>query len=358
MRRILTLAGNVLRSNLKDLSFPYKLTYIVTHRCQLICTMCNIWQKNPHEELSLDQIDEFFARYNRFSWINLSGGELVLRSDFSEIVGTIHKRCKNLFLLNFPTNGYRPDLIVPVVEKILAVHRFPRLLVSVSIDGPPDVHDRIRNVPGSWEKAVETFGLLRRYRGRRFNVFVGLTLQEANSAFYDATVDAVRNRIGSFTHDEVHVNIAHRSSHYYGNQHVDHRTIARQSPSQLARMGKLRRTTFFDPVSLLERKYQKLAVTFAAAGRTPIPCQALSASLFMDPAGTVYPCSTFDHPVGSVKDHSFDLSTLWDTEQRRDLRRRIRAGECPQCWTPCEAYQSILASLVPGINRLPRASRD
>ena len=29
----------------------------------------------------------------------------------------------------------------------------------------------------------------------------------------------------------------------------------------------------------------------------------------------------------------------------RSCRREIWRGECPQCWTACEAYQSILGNL-------------
>ena len=46
---------------------------------------------------------------------------------------------------------------------------------------------------------------------------------------------------------------------------------------------------------------------------------------------------------------------LVDREVRTDLElviEEIRQGKCPQCWTPCEAYQAILANTLPlGKNR-------
>lgn len=347
MRRIVTLAGNVLASNITDLRRPYKLTYIVTNRCQFQCRMCNIWKKDGGGEMSLDHVKRFFSRSNHFSWINLSGGEVFLRDDFLDIVGFIHDTCKSLYLLNFPTNGYRTGHIVGSVAKILRRYRFPRLMVTVSLDGTPELHERIRNMPGSWERAIDTFGRLRALRSGRFSVFLGMTLQDANFNMYDPTFESVRRRIGDISHADFHVNIVHRSGHYFGNPDLNIGETQRPFDRELARIMRLRPKSYCNPVSFLERRYQNLSGRYMDSRKTPVPCQALSASLFMDPAGMVYPCSIFNRAVGNIRDFNYDLSALWNDAKRHDLRKAIRKGECPQCWTPCEAYQSILGALMP-----------
>lgn len=349
MRRILNLSRHVLSSNFFELRHPYKITYIVTYRCQLRCRMCNIWQRASEYELSYEEINEFFERSNRFSWINLSGGEIFLREDLIRIIESISKNCRNAYLLNFPTNGYQPDVIVHSIKKIIAHCRFPKLLTTVSLDGPPRVHDQIRGTPGSWEKAVETFSRLRLLRARSFGVFLGMTLQDVNYALFDETVNSVRERIPDITHSEFHVNMAHRSGHYYDNLHFQISKGGQQLREELYRIMKLRKRSFVSPVSFLEQRYQKLAGGFLQSGSTPVPCQALSASLFMDPAGTVHPCSVFDNPIGNIKDFGYDLNALWKTEKRSALRSEILKANCPQCWTPCEAYQSILGDLAPSL---------
>lgn len=76
-------------------------------------------------------------------------------------------------------------------------------------------------------------------------------------------------------------------------------------------------------------------------------CQAAAVSCFIDPCGTVYPCSTFAAPIGSLRDHDYDLGVIWRSVNKSLIRKLIREGSCPGCWTPCEAYQTILANLIP-----------
>jgi hypothetical protein len=40
------------------------------------------------------------------------------------------------------------------------------------------------------------------------------------------------------------------------------------------------------------------------------------------------------------------LKGLWDSEKRRDLRTDVVEERCTHCWTPCEAYPSILGNLA------------
>jgi hypothetical protein len=147
--------------------------------------------------------------------------------------------------------------------------------------------------------------------------------------------------------DEVHVNVAHVSGHYYANGAFTGVPDGREAGGELARITAARRRSLH-PVAYLERRYQRLAQTYLKGGTVPLVCQAAAASCFLDPVGNVYPCSGFDAPIGSIRDHGYDLGRLWRTARRREVRDLVRTGDCPRCWTPCEAYQTILASLLPG----------
>jgi hypothetical protein len=30
----------------------------------------------------------------------------------------------------------------------------------------------------------------------------------------------------------------------------------------------------------------------------------------------------------------------------KPIKKKIKKGECPQCWTPCEAYQTIIGNTL------------
>jgi MoaA/NifB/PqqE/SkfB family radical SAM enzyme len=310
--------------------------------------MCNIWQKPFESELTLEEVEQIFARYNRFSWVNLTGGEPFMRDDFTELVRVIAKRSPNLFLLNFPTNGYLTDSVVAAVREILDRMSIPRLMVTVSIDGPPELHDTIRNLPGSWKRAMATFRQLRAFRSRKFSVHLGYTLQEANLDAFDDTMSAAGRELGCLTADEIHVNIAHISGHYYNNDAFKGVPAADKSEKVLGRISGLRRRKLLDPVALLEKRYQHMAITYKRTGAVPLTCQAAAASCFLDPEGNVYPCSTYAAPIGSLREYGYDLGAIWRSSDRSALRTLIGNGACPGCWTPCEAYQTLLANMFRG----------
>lgn len=347
MSSLLRLARAVALSNLGDARYPYRLTYVVTYRCQLRCSSCKVWQRTADQELTLEQIDEFFSRSNRFSWVNLSGGELFLREDIEGIMEAVFRHCRQLYLLDFPTNGFATERITETVARIIRDYRPPRLLVTISLDGPQELHDRLRGVGGSWEKAIGTFARLCRLRNRQFGVFFGMTLQPENADKFLETFREAQRRIPGLDYSDFHLNLVHSSRHYYGNEQpltAETKKILKQNFERIAGLRKLNR---FSPVGLLERRYQRLVSKYLEEARTPVPCQALSASFFLDPRGDVYPCSIYDRRIGNIVDFGYDIDRLWKSSLRNSAREEIRQYRCPQCWTPCEAYQSILANIVP-----------
>ena len=80
----------------------------------------------------------------------------------------------------------------------------------------------------------------------------------------------------------------------------------------------------------------------------------MSASCFIDSWGNVFPCTIYDRKIGSLRDVDYDLARLWRTDDADRLQREIWDYDCPQCWTPCEAYQSIMGNfLTRGRRSLP-----
>lgn len=342
----LCFALKVARSNLGELPFPYRLTFMVTSRCQLRCGMCNIWQSEVQDELTHAEIDSLFSRAPKFSWINLTGGELFLRPDIDDILRSIVRHSPRLHLLNFPTNGVLTDKIVAAVDMLLRESSLPRLIVSVSLDGPENLHDSIRGQSGTWGHAMATFAELRRRRSRRFSVYLGYTLQSANLNCFDETLAACQSILPGLSTEDFHLNLAQISGHYYDNVSFAGIPAASQAGCEFMRISRLRRPKLLDPVGFIERRYQQFVPSFLQTGRAPFPCQAAAASCFIDATGRVYPCTGIARPIGSLREYDVDFTRLWQTQIRTHARDQVRQGNCPQCWTPCEAYQNIMANLL------------
>ncbi|MBN1794796.1 MAG: radical SAM protein [Candidatus Omnitrophica bacterium] len=345
MTRTCALAAKILATNVKRLSFPYKLTLIVTYNCNLRCRMCNIWQRPVSNEFTLDEYERFFSRSHDFNWVNMSGGEIFLRRDLLDIVKIITSRCRDLYLLDFPTAGLMTGKVIETVGAILRLN-IKKVLVTVSMDGPPRLHDEIRGVPGAWEKATDTFLELRKMSSKKFGVYFGVTISGFNQDALFDTVAALTQKIPGLTYRDIHVNIAHLSSHYYGND----ARIAAEHRKVIDVINAFRRAKgrpWLHPVLALEDYYLKKAPQYIRTGKRPLCCQALESSVFIDPHGDVFPCSIYDRKLASLRDVDYDLAAIWNSENARRLRAEIVQGACPHCWTPCEAYQSIFAHLFP-----------
>jgi len=101
-----------------------------------------------------------------------------------------------------------------------------------------------------------------------------------------------------------------------------------------------------DPRSFLEYAFLKRAENYLRTGNTPLPCHALKSSCFIDPTGEVYPCITFNRPLGNLRDYNYDLGKIWNLETTKLLQKKIWDFKCPQCWTGCDGYQTILGNLI------------
>ena len=99
-------------------------------------------------------------------------------------------------------------------------------------------------------------------------------------------------------------------------------------------------------MKFLEDRYQALIGKYYETGKSPLPCTALSSSCFVDAYWNLYPCSIWSEKVGNLRDNGFDLRALWTAPRRLELREAVVEERCSHCWTPCEAYPTILGHLA------------
>lgn len=338
-RRYAALATDLARAAVKPAPLPLKLTLCLTFRCNHRCEMCSIWSREKGAELSAAAIDRLFASIPRLPWLDLTGGEIVLRRDLAAIADSLHRRLRRLAMVHFPTNGLLGDAAL-AAARALRRRGGPKVIVTVSIDGPPPLHDEVRGLDGAFDRAVDTLRRLRAEPG--VDVYAGLTLQPRNLDAVDATVTALAAAVPGFGPDDLHVNFLHTSPHYFANE-----SAPRCDPDALATalsaFGR-RRGAPTDAVRLIEWGYQRLIPAHLRAGASPIPCRAGELSAYVAPDGTVYACTIDPRPIGDLADHGHDLAALWRTAARRRMAAEARAGRCAGCWTPCEAYPTLLAS--------------
>jgi len=331
---------NILLSSAGKLNHPYKLTFAITNKCNLRCKTCQIWKKKPVNELSFEEIDRFFKINNYFNWIDLTGGEIFLRKDLLDIVKSIKKHTKNLVLLHYPTNGFLTDRIASVTEEITHLG-FNNLVITVSIDGIKDIHNEIRGNEKSFDRCVSTYKELK--KNKHVKVYLGCTLSPFNIDHFENFFTELKDYIPGLKYSDIHLNIYHYSENLYSNEpmYFDKQKIINLTDDFIRKKG----FTFLNPISLLEYTYIKNIKNYLSRNRSPFNCKSGKISCFIEPTGKVYPCTGFNVVLGNLRENDFDLLKILSNEKSVLLNKKIRNGKCPQCWTPCEAYQNILSNL-------------
>ncbi|MEW5894410.1 MAG: radical SAM protein [Candidatus Omnitrophota bacterium] len=337
---------SVVASNFRRLDMPLKLSYAVTYRCNLKCKMCRIWNKDsPSEELQPDCLESLLKDARGIYWFGITGGEPFLRDDIYEIAEVALKNCPDLRAIHFATNGTLTDRIERFMSRLRKTHENAQIVATISIDGPPPLHDRIRGREGVWSAAIESFKLLRKFPYTKPQF--GFTLSHHNLGRFEEAFHALKEVYPPLRFDDITVNIFQRSSFYYENQDMPglDKAALVQSIKNIQGMDN-------DGLSLnnfLRRAYLNLYLKYLKTGKPPLTCQSFSSTAFLDPCGNLFPCAVYQRKLLNVKESGAPLKAIWQFDEALKIRRECARNECPGCWSPCDAYSAIGGSLIPAV---------
>lgn len=343
LRRHAALAAAVLRARRRPFD-PFKLTWILTERCSLRCGTCHLWATSPAEGPTLETVAAVCRANRHLTWLNLSGGDFVERPDAPELLATVVDGLPDLALLDFPTAGQDERATLAALEPALA-SAVPRIYVTVSLDGPDATHDRVRGKAGSAARARATLRRLASVRRPGFTAVAGMTLSRFN------VPQRAPRRLDDLLPDglaasSLHLNLAHHSSHYYRNRE----DVVPPVGTSLALLEHVhrRRGPPLSPLAWIERRYLAGARRHLATGDPGGPCGALRASVYLAADLTVMPCTIFDRPLGNLADVGYALRRIPELPGAAAALRDVAARACPRCWSPCEAFPTLL--LGPGVS--------
>jgi len=156
----------------------------VTYRCNARCVMCNIWQSERTDELSVDQWnsildDKLFAGIES---VSLTGGEPTLRRDLPELANLLLGRLPSLRRVTITTNALQPRRVAGQCEELLRLCRSHGVgfFVGISLDGIGAVHDEMRNVPHAFDNVESTVQQLKPLQAQGLRMGINCTLTSRN----------------------------------------------------------------------------------------------------------------------------------------------------------------------------------
>jgi MoaA/NifB/PqqE/SkfB family radical SAM enzyme len=308
---------------------PFDAVIAVTYRCNARCNMCNIWQVKEHDDC---KPDDYRIIPTTLKHINISGGEPFLRQDLPDIVRVVAERNPKAHIL-VSSNGFQPSRNVESVRQMLKYHQ--HLGVGISIDGIGPMHDKVRGIPGGFNKSIETVKRLRDEVGLK-DIRIAFTLQDENVGHLLDVYELSKQLGTQFTWV-----VAQTSSHYFQNTdntmgHWSGGTSVEGSVLELiSRQLKSRKPkdwarAFFSHGNLLRAKNEP----------RPIRCQAASSFFFIGPRGDVHACNARDLPLGNIRTaRSWD--EIWTGTHADEIRGTV--SRCTDnCWMVCTARSSMI----------------
>jgi MoaA/NifB/PqqE/SkfB family radical SAM enzyme len=325
----------------------------VTSRCNSFCRTCFYHEElNRPGDMTFDQIERVSQTMPEITDLWLSGGEPTLRHDAPQIID-LFVRNNGVRRLIIPTNGLVKSRVFEIVNHALGTHPSLDLYLNIALDGQGETHDRIRGVPGHWEKTLdcidELYPLKEKYRDRlRLNVNTVLCAEN-----YQEIESLAEFMWNGFRLDGHYFNIVRGDTPVGdGIKHVPDEVLPRMYAyiSQLTKRYGDRMFADDDAgrrfvknvayVGTITTHYRTQRANFSASTSWPFPCTAGETIAVIDYNGDVRACELREK-FGSLKDHDYDFDALWKSAGRANELDQIDGGKACWCTHVCFIHDSM-----------------
>lgn len=158
---------------------PNYIRLELTHKCNLNCIMCPAFLRTPRageNELELDEIKKIIDELSGYApkpYVSVSGGEPFLRRDIFEILKYLEARGLKYKVLTNATT-----LFPGVADRLKELS--PDIF-QVSLDGPQQIHDRIRQLPGAFLMTTQALRDIK--KNTKFRILLMCIVSSVNAAY-------------------------------------------------------------------------------------------------------------------------------------------------------------------------------
>jgi len=300
------------------------------NRCNCRCVMCDIWRIRQVREITPRDLEPHLTSLRELNvkWIVFSGGEPLMHSDISSLSHVCRAEGVRVTLLTAGlTLEKRADIVAASIYDLI-----------VSIDGPPDIHDEIRGVPGAYRRLQRGIEALRQLRAE-MPIHGRCTIQKGNFGELRNTVHAARalnlNSI-SFLAVDTTSNAFNRP----GGWSPGHQATVALNTAEVAVLESEIEALISEYENEIEsgfvvenaEKLRRIPLRFRSRlGQIPAMaprCNAPWVSAVVESDGTVRPCF-FHRPIGNIHEHP--LADVVNSDEALNFRRNLDISRDPVC---------------------------
>ena len=288
-----------------ELGIPLSVQLDLTYRCNERCIHCYL-DHDDHGEMTTSEITDLLDQLADAGvfFLTLSGGEILMRKDFFEILEYARAL---MFCVKLKTNA------------VLIREREAERIRSLSVNAVqisiyshrPEVHDAITKIPGSLARSVKAIRFLKAC-GLKVTIANVLMLQN----FQDYLgVRALAAELGVEASIDPTITPKMDGDRSLVALNIDSTALA----------------SVFRDSSLVGNVDEFCAPPAAAddADLDASPCSAGHTACYVSPYGDVYPCVQFPLPSGNVRQTRF--LDIWRHSPQLDEVRSITARDLPSC---------------------------
>lgn len=155
----------------------------VHENCNCRCIMCDIWKRPAGKDVAIQQLQSYQSDLKNLGvqQVVLTGGEPLLHSDFSDLCQVIRQCGARITLLSTGVLlKKRAQVVADGVDEVI-----------LSLDGPEEVHNKIRRVAGAYRLLAEGVATVSQLRPD-MPFHVRSTIQSANFDLLRQTVAAAK----------------------------------------------------------------------------------------------------------------------------------------------------------------------
>lgn len=328
--------------------------FFVTSRCNAACETCFYHEElNQKGDLTFAQIEKMSLTMPQITDLWLSGGEPTLRKELPEIIDLFHRN-NGIRRLIIPTNALIKDRAFDVVESALGRNPgIEELYLNIALDGYGETHDRIRGVPGNWEKtlaAIEHLYPLKKRFGDRFRLNVNTVICASNYLELGKLSEFLWE---NFRLDGQYFNII-RGETKAGEPVKEvppeslpgiYRHAAELTTRYAARMfadddSQKRFVKTAAYVGTILTHYRHQHSNFERPSEWSFPCTAGETIAVVDYNGDVRACELLGK-FASLGEFEYDFSELWRSNARREEVAKIDGGKSCWCTHVCFIHSSL-----------------
>ena len=166
MNNTINIATRVFKSIFLKQIPNYAVIYI-DGRCNMHCGFCCHAAMDARKTpiMPAEKWGSIFRKAQSLLHLTVTGGEPFIRKDFVEIIDKIILSC-GVPRVSIKTNGFYTERIKNFIPKLIDKHKNTEFTLSISLDGPEEMHDKVRNFKGGYKQVLETIEIMKVYRNR------------------------------------------------------------------------------------------------------------------------------------------------------------------------------------------------